>query len=169
MGSLIVLLVGLVLLARTLDLLPGSVLGLVWPVVLLGIGLAVLFHRADRAESHAVTSDENHVDLSATFSGITHVSHAPRFEHAQLHALFGGIVLDLRQATLDPAGATIDTSATFGGAEIRVPLGWRVEMSGAPVFGGYDSHALEGEALPADAPRLRVNVTAVCGGVSVKH
>jgi predicted membrane protein len=168
-GPLVVLTIGLVLLARTLDLLPGSLLGLVWPVVLVGIGLSILLHQTS-SERHAATSDgESNLDLSARFSGITHVSHTPRFQYARLSAFFGGIVLDLRNAALDPSGATIDVSATCGGAEIRVPIGWRVEMSGTPIFGGYESQALDGDALPADAPRLRVNVAAVCGGVSVKH
>jgi predicted membrane protein len=168
-GPFIVLLIGIVLLARTLDFLPGPLLGLVWPVILLGIGLSILVHRTSTPEVRSTSGNENHLELSAAFSGITHVSHAPQFQHARLSAFFGGIVLDLRSATLDPTGATIDVSATCGGAEIRVPLGWRVEMSGAPVFGGYESEALEAEMLPPDAPQLQVNVTAVCGGVSVKH
>jgi predicted membrane protein len=167
LGPFIVMMIGLVLLARTLELVPGSMWGLVWPVVLVGVGLSLLLHRTG-AESH-VTSDENHLDMSASFSGITHVSHAPRLEYARLNAFCGGIVLDLRNAILDPAGATIDASTTCGGVEIRVPFGWQVEMSGSPVLGGYDSDALDGEAPAPDAPRLRVNVKVVCGGVSVKH
>jgi predicted membrane protein len=171
LGSLIVLLLGVVLLARTLDFLPGSILGLIWPVLLVGIGISILFHRAGAQASveHHATSDENNLDLSASFSGVTHVSHAPRFHHARLNATLGGIVLDLRNATLDPEGAAIDVSATCGGADIRVPVGWQVEMSGSPLFGGYESEALQGDVVPPNAPRLRVNVTAICGGVSVKH
>jgi predicted membrane protein len=170
-APLIVVIVGVVLLAHTLDYVPGSILGLVWPVVLVGVGLAVLLHSRDGrvGRSYQATSDENDLDLSASFGGITHVSHAPQFRHARLNASWGGIVLDLRRATLDPAGATVDASATCGGVEIRVPIGWRVQMSGSPVFGGYESEALQVDTLSPNAPRLQVNVTAVCGGVSVKH
>jgi hypothetical protein len=136
-------------------------------MVLVGLGLSILLHQGNSKERFA--ADENNFELAAAFSGVTHISHARQFKHARLSSFFGGIVLDLRQATIDPAGATIDASATCGGAEIRVPVGWQVQVTGAPILGGYDAQALEGEALPPDAPRLRINVSAFCGGLAVKH
>ena len=49
-----------------------------------------------------------------------------------------------------------------------VPKGWRVSVSGLPIFGGYDDKTTQGD-LPADAPLLRVNATAVFGGVGVAN
>jgi hypothetical protein len=166
-GPVLVTLIGLALLAGTLQLVPGGTFALVWPLVLVAIGLSIVLHRSDGGLHSA--SDENHLDLSVAFSGINQVSHASRFQSARLNALFGGIVLDLRQARLDPDGATISATATCGGIEVRVPTGWNVEISGTPIFGGYDSKALEDEVPPPDAPRLRIDVVAICGGLSVKH
>jgi predicted membrane protein len=168
LGPFIIMLIGLALLAGTLNVVPGGMLALVWPVILVLLGLSILIRRSG-APATSEASDENHLALSAAFSGVTHASHAPRFASARLNSVCGGIVLDLRRATLDPDGATIDASATCGGIEIRVPMGWQVEMSGTPILGGYDSKALEDEIPEPGAPRLHVDVTAVCGGVSVKH
>jgi predicted membrane protein len=166
-GALFTMLIGLALLAGTLEIIPGGTLALVWPLVLIWAGLSLLVHRAGKASTTA--SDENHLNLSVSWGGISHVSHAQRFQDANLSALCGGIVLDLRGATLDPDGATIHASATCGGIEIRVPTGWRVEVSGTPVFGAHETKALEGELPAPDAPHLRIEAAAVFGGVEVKH
>ncbi len=166
-GPLLVVLIGLALLAGTLGIVSGGTLALIWPFILVWLGTTILLRRPGNAAR--VASDENNPTVSAAWSGITHVSRASRLRSARLSALCGGIVFDLRQASLDPDGATIDATANCGGIEIRVPTGWQVEMSGTPIFGGYDSKELEDEVLLPGAPRLRVDVAAICGGVVVKH
>jgi hypothetical protein len=166
-GPVIVILVGLALLAGTLQLVPGGAFALFWPVILVAAGVSILLRRSGARSD--IISDENHLNLAVAFGGITRASHAPQFASAQLSALFGGITLDLRGAMLDPDGASISALAAFGGVEIRVPPGWSVEMSGLPILGGYDSKALDDEIPALDAPRLRVDATAILGGVTVKH
>jgi hypothetical protein len=43
-----------------------------------------------------------------------------------------------------------------------------VELSGLPLFGGYDDRTRGPVPPPPDAPVLRVVATAVFGGVTVK-
>ena len=50
-----------------------------------------------------------------------------------------------------------------------VPEGWRVTMSGLPIFGGYEDKTHGDGSLPPDAPVLKVGATAVFGGVTVKN
>ncbi|HZT06110.1 MAG TPA: LiaF domain-containing protein [Chloroflexota bacterium] len=166
-GPVIVMVIGLALLAGTLELVPGGTLALVWPLILMAIGASILLHRS--SADIATTTDQNNLDLSVGFSGITHISRSQQFRTARLNATCGGIVLDLRQAKLDPAGATVTAKTTCGGIEIRVPDGWQVEMTGTPIFGGYDMKDLEADVVAPGAPRLKIDVSALFGGVTVKH
>lgn len=68
----------------------------------------------------------------------------------------GGIDLDLREATLDPAGAMLVAEAMLGGVKVTVPAGWHVTVEQQARAGGVLARVTEPEDLPADAPRLRV-------------
>lgn len=82
--------------------------------------------------------------------------------------MFGGATLDLREAALQP-GARVDALALFGGVEVIVPVGWRVELSGLPIFGGYSDKTSGQHLLPPDSPVLSMVATALFGGVEVKN
>jgi hypothetical protein len=56
----------------------------------------------------------------------------------------------------------------FGGVEVYVPPGWRVDISGFPLFGGFDNATVK-ESLPAEAPLLRIDATVLFGGLDVRH
>lgn len=63
----------------------------------------------------------------------------------------------------------MDALALFGGVDVIVPPGWRVELGGLPVFGGYEDKTSGDGDVPADAPVLKVAATAIFGGVDVKN
>jgi len=109
-------------------------------------------------------SDE--VALVAIFNGIELESRSASFRGGTALAWFGGISLDLRDATLAPA-AEIDVRAMFGGLAIRVPPTWRVDASGTAIAGGVDNSA----AKPSgpDAPTLVVRAATAFGGISVTN
>jgi hypothetical protein len=143
-------------LIRTIGLLTAGAIG--------GFaGAAALMRGAVRSRGDA-ESDE--LALVAIFDGIELANHSPTFRGGSVLAWFGGVSLDLRDATLAP-GASIDVRALFGGVAIRVPPTWRVEAHGAAIAGGWDSSA----ARPDDpeAPLLLVNVTAAMGGASITN
>ena len=71
-------------------------------------------------------------------------------------------MLDLRGATLDPAGATLRASAMFGGGLLVVPETWNVETRIVGIGGVGDGRPKV--ERPADAPTLRFEGTAIFGG-----
>ena len=79
---------------------------------------------------------------------------------------FGGHDVDLRGATLDPAGATLNLVTMYGGTQVAVPEGWRVRANVRSIFGGTQVD-IEDAHLPADAPLLELRGFAVFGGVRV--
>ena len=79
-------------------------------------------------------------------------------------AWFGGIALDLREATLAP-GAHLSVHTVFGGVAIRVPEGWRLESDLQALAGGVDARGA-GDESP-DAPTLTLDGRALFGGIFV--
>lgn len=165
-GGTIVTLVGIILLIATLDILPVDPGELVLPLILIAVGLGILFIRA----GHRAGGDpHNNVNGFAMFGGQDIVSRADRFAGGSLTAIFGGASLDLRQAQLDPDGAQIETFAAFGGVDVIVPRGWRVTVSGMPLFGAFEDNVDKSAPIEPGAPMLRVSGVVLFGGVEVKH
>ena len=103
----------------------------------------------------------------AVFSGATRRGHWLPARRETAVAVFGGVELDYRSAPLGPEPLELRAFAVFGGVEVTVPEGVRVELTGFALFGGRDVRG--GEAwTPPDAPVLRVHAVAVFGGVEVK-
>lgn len=86
--------------------------------------------------------------------------------HAIVFALMGGAVLDYREARLGAAEIEVTVVAIMGGAEIIVPPGMRVVVTGSAFMGGFE-HRAEGPPPPRGAPVLRINGLALMGGVEV--
>jgi hypothetical protein len=74
--------------------------------------------------------------------------------------------VDLRGATLDPSGASLDLRTMYGGTQVVVPEGWRVRSSVLSIFGGTQVD-IEDDRLPEDAPLLELRGFTLFGGVRV--
>lgn len=160
-AALILTAVGGTLLLATLDVVDMS--SIVFPGVIILVGLLVIFGRG--LGSRTQTGDE--VSSFNVFSGSELASHSRQFSGGSVSAIFGGAEIDLRDAMPTPE-AELDVFTAFGGVEIRVPDGWRVDVRGFPLFGGFENVTSK-EKLPADSPTLLVKATALFGGVEIKH
>ncbi|MEO5964872.1 MAG: hypothetical protein ABIR11_05350 [Candidatus Limnocylindrales bacterium] len=115
-----------------------------------------------RRDVVAQEPDADEVDLVASFGPLDFRSTASAFRGGRVETWFGGGVVDLRQATLDPMGATLEVNALFGGGNLVVPEDWNVEthISG---IGGVGDGRTKLDRGP-DAPTLRLEGTAIFGG-----
>lgn len=106
-------------------------------------------------------------NIVAIFSGAERKRRWLVEPHTNVLAVFGGVVLDFRQAVLSQREITLNVTCVFGGVEIKVPPGVRVIDSGVAVFGGRQ---LPGDdPLEPDAPVIRLTGLALFGGVDVKQ
>ncbi|MBI2797041.1 MAG: DUF1707 and DUF2154 domain-containing protein [Gemmatimonadetes bacterium] len=81
----------------------------------------------------------------------------------------GGTLLDLTQARLQPGLTTIDARVWFGELKVIVPPGVRVESQGGlALFGAFDHKETPTDALPADAPVVRITGMAAFGAVTIR-
>jgi hypothetical protein len=159
--SVVITGLGLVLLADQQNWATGD---LAVPAILVLVGGAALIGFA----RHRTASHVDRRESIAVFSGTKTVDRSAHLDHTDVTAVFGGATLDLREAHIDDV-ATVDAVALFGGVQLLVPKDWRVSVGGLPLFGGYDDKTVGNGSLPPDAPLLKVNATAIFGGVEVAN
>jgi predicted membrane protein len=158
----IVIAVGAWLTAARVLHLSGLSLSIVWPLVLIGMGTAMI-SRAWRQQSPIGTTDQVISDF-AFWSGIERRISSPLFRRADFTAVMGGIEVDLRQAGT-PGEAIIDVFIMMGGLEIKVPPDWIVSNQMIAVMGG----AVDKSTGLKDAKhRLIIRGFVFMGGVEVK-
>lgn len=88
--------------------------------------------------------------------------------HTNAVAVMGGIDLDFRDARFPPGETTVNAVAFWGGVDITVPPGLRVECGGVPLMGGFDRLDQDGEEGVHPGAVLRIRGVACMGAVEVK-
>jgi predicted membrane protein len=168
-GPLLLIVAGALLLLFTTDTVQGSAWDYIWPAAVIAVGLMLLSHwRGARTLPPGVERDDTIV-ATGIFGGPSVASASQQFHSASLTAIFGGVTLDLRQATPAPDGARITATAAFGGIDILVPRGWRITTSSTPLFAGVEDKTDTSTELAANAPTLHVDALALFGGIAIKH
>lgn len=82
-------------------------------------------------------------------------------------ATMGSVRIDLRQALLPGPEIEIEVKAVLGSAQVLVPPGADVRVSGGNVLGSCELH-LGDEAPPPGAPIIHVVVAGALGSVEVR-
>lgn len=143
-----------------------SILGLTFGFVIISSILAAVV--AAVAKRHMIsngTETDDEFDLVTIFDGVDFASTAPAFKRGTVLTWYGGGQIDLRGATLDPAGAELNIRALFGGVQIIVPESWSVEQRMVAFLGGVSDSREKIETL--EGPVLRLSGWAAFGGIDV--
>jgi hypothetical protein len=140
----------------------ASLIGL-FSLVMTASAIAALMAKRRLIPNDAPDADE--VALVSIFGPMAFHSTATAFRGGTVDCWYGGGVIDLRDATLDPAGAHLEVRAIFGGGQILVPAGWRVEMSANGIGAARDVRPAADRA--DDAPLLSIGGLVLFGGFGV--
>lgn len=176
-GSTVGFIIGVLLLMSYQIDFRFSVWELIVPAILVFIGIRIMFQGAFRKRIHfdehinmnggaqgQSFSGSAKSDYSAVFSS-NHVHVTDQFYSTSLSAVFGAIVLDLRDAVIT-GDCEINASAVFGGIDIFLPQGVKVKVNNVPVFGGVSNKYMQ-STDPA-APTVYLNSTSMFGGIDIK-
>ncbi len=124
--------------------------------------VATAVRRKAEVPGEPPAADADDLRLVTVFDELNFRSTAHALRHASIETRFGGGTLDLRDATLDPAGATLEVTSIFGGGQLIVPETWRITTAVKGIGGVGD--ARPARDLPADAPHLTIEGLAMFGG-----
>jgi len=159
-GILFILVGGLFLINELVDI---NLAPYLWPLLFIFFGLVVIFSRVNREKPLHTNSDMNAFSL---FSGTDVQSQSKNFQGGTVTTVFGGADIDLREVILSDEGATLDLTAVFGGISISVPENVHVEISGVPIFGGWEDKTRRYKDEPLST--LHLNCLTICGGERLK-
>ncbi len=109
---------------------------------------------------------DDEVDLITIYDGLEFGSHATAFRRGTLLTMFGGSQIDLREAALDPEGASLEAHTIFGGTAITVPEGWRVTLDAKSLCGGSENKVAADDLAPG-TPELTIRARTLFGGFVV--
>ena len=146
-----------------------------WPLALIAGGILLIWNSLEarkRDISSPATVGPNTLNELAFFGGIERRVTTQSFEGGQATAIFGGIEIDLRQASMQADSAILDVNSIFGGCEIRVPETWTIVTEGQGIFGGYSDSTRQTGVEDLNNPRkktLLIRGAAVFGGVEIKN
>ena len=163
-------LVGTALLLARQDVITFEIIfKLIFPVVLIVVGLFIVFgsHFTKKIKEVRKANPGDGKSYTAVFGSQKAFYPAEPFDGAECTAVFGGVELDLRAAVIEK-DVVIDVSAIFGGITIYVPTTVNVVTHNTPIFGGMSCKRMMMGELPEGAATVYVNGVCAFGGVEIK-
>lgn len=145
-----------------------------WPVLIIVVGLSIVLRgflprpgSSLPRGTHQLTLEHGDlIDIDASFSGIKQRHDSAAFRGGRITSTFGGVEVDLSQATMAGTDARLDISARFSGIELRVPRDWLVVVEIGSLFGG-----VEDKTVPpmTPGPRLVLRGEVMFAGVEIRN
>ncbi len=135
-----------------------------WIVSMVAGAIAAM--QAKRRIGPNTMEDADDIAASAIFGPLDYHSTARNLRGGTLELWYGGGVLDLRDATLAPEGATLNVKVVFGGGQVLVPADWKVIANVQGLGGVQDVRGAKGYAEAA--PTLTITGTVIAGGFAVQ-
>lgn len=147
----------------------GFAAELIWPAIIILLGLKLIFgnrYRDDfkRIRSEVKTEGGEIKEVNAVFGAQNIDCGCDVFQGAELNAVFGGIKYNLSNAVIQN-DCVIEANAIFGGVEITLPSNVNVKINSNSAFGGTSDKTSRKET--AGLPTVYINATGVFGGVTV--
>lgn len=162
-GPLVVIVVAGGWQLATLGVVEWSDFEALWPLLIVLLGLSVILGQY-RARAYEVS--DAFVTAVGLFGGADRRVTTDGFVGGELTAVFGGVDLDLRDATVSDRPARVNATAVFGGVDVRVPTDWNVQVDVLPIFGGAEDERPR-RAEEHDSVDLVVTGFAAFGGITV--
>lgn len=169
LSPLMLIIFGLFILLHNLEIIPGNFWRNIVSLIFIFGGISILISQNRSKKNREKTRSSRH-DLSVTsiFAGNHHIEDSNDLRSGNSTAIFGGVELDLRNATIQEE-AFLELTCLFGGIEIKVPENWEIKLNGTPIFGGVENKTYNKNNHDLARPVLNINYLAMFGGVSLKN
>lgn len=173
--GLILILVGAAFLIPDIIPIPFETKQLIWPLILIIVGAAILLKARQFKTPHVFSHDEESqvvsekIDEVAIFGGGKRVITTQNLKGGNITAIFGGLEIDLSDAEIQEDVIVLEVAAIFGGATIIVKSDWDVQVQVSSILGGFsDKRKVYKNDNREGAKRLIIKGAAIFGGGEVK-
>jgi predicted membrane protein len=170
--GLIFIAVGLFLILPDIPQFHFVQLWMLWPIILIAIGMSLLLQHKGHDENRPRRTDESkddYLDELAIFGGGEKMITSQNFKGGKITAIFGGSEINLLGAKLEKGQIYIDVVYIFGGGTIIVPQDWSVLVDVVSIFGGYsDKRTYSSEIKTEEGSVLHIKGVAIFGGGEIK-
>lgn len=166
--GVILIALGAVFQLQQFDLLPPNVWGLVWPLLIIFLGLFLLFRKKNgkSPDGQAVVTDD--LEVSCVFADTKRQVTSRQFRGGEISAVFSKVVVDFMGADIEGESAAVEASVVFGEIVLIVPPGWNVVAKGSPIAGSIEDRHRPPED-PEAAPTLYIEASPVFAHVEIKN
>ncbi len=169
MGTIIF---GTILIVLGLSALLGvSLFKFVFALILIAIGIRIIigkdyYHQWnwDFKPAQSTTND-NFINEVNIFSRADKAVKSEDFKGGKIVMIFSGGKIDLSQAKTSEKNIELEIVAIFGGGELIIPKGWKVNSQATSILGGYDVKVEgdNGEVI------LNLKGAAIFGGMRITN
>ncbi|WP_172594425.1 LiaF transmembrane domain-containing protein [Mariniphaga sediminis] len=173
LAGTILIIIGSFFLVDHVWLIPHQLRRIGWPLVIIGVGMALLLTRHRKRPSPTIELEKHGTDYFddfVVFGGKEVFINSKKFLGGKITTIFAGAEYDLRQASLSENGAVIDCVSIFGGSGFKVPPDWNIKNEITTVFGAFtDKRGMSAHEISYDPSKtLIIKGFSAFGGVEVK-
>jgi len=174
--GIILIIVGSTFLFPEIFDIPFETRQLIWPVVLIGVGLLIVFKARSIKPPKMFNSDpesfndQEKIEEVAIFGGGKRIITNQNLKGGNVSAIFGGLEIDLTEAELSDETAVLEVACIFGGVTIIVKPEWDVQVQVTSILGGFDDKRKMHKRTEGatNQKRLIIKGAAIFGGGEVK-
>ena len=155
---------------RNLGLIADGAIGTWWPLFVVLFGVLIAVSRSRRRTRVQLAENAGEPTIIGVFGSGNQRLATDRFTGAELVAVFGDAVVDLRETSVPLPPAVVETVSVFGDVEVRVPDDWAVRFDVLAVFGDVhdDRPRDSGGSTDTGEPDLVITGLAIFGDVEVR-
>lgn len=110
---------------------------------------------------------EDGVNAIGVVGGTKEKVTSQHFTGGYLRAIIGGVELDLSEAAIKTAPATIEATIVLGGAQIKVPNDWVVKVEADVTKGGFEDKRTRAMSSQDASPDLVITGKVSLGGLAI--
>lgn len=151
-----------------------------WPVLIIGVGLAMILRSRRRAENDSLfsslergiaspnKSEKGLFEAVTIFGENKHQVLSKDFKGGESVCVFGGSEINLMQADIS-GRVPLELVQVFGGTKLIIPSHWRVETEEVvTIFGGLNDKRNFHNTVTDSSKVLVLRGTTIFGGIDIK-
>lgn len=161
--ALLLIAIGAVLQLNRLDVIDVSIWSLIWPILIIVMGVSLL---TSRRMPRKGANTANRQEITAILGGTEQKDQTEDYQGSKVTTIMGGVVLDLRNVTIAKE-ATVEIFAFWGAVELIVPEDVIVKNNLSNILGGTEYKKVP--STKKNAPVLNIIGDVIMAGVEIKH